>query len=166
MNNLNLTYRQATLEDFDDFYAIKADKENIAWGGFTAAPNRVSFYEWYKRQLDSDCRWIYLVFCDSKCCAFFYVDRLEDGTYEAASSGVLTEYMGKGIGTYALSKQIAEIQRFVPNGGYATSWVSEKNVASYKRYEKLGFVRTREFELKNLPLLGGEHKFYKWIKML
>ena len=44
------------------------------------------------------------------------------------------------------------------------SWVSDKNIASYKRYEKLGFIRMEEFEIRNQPLLGGEHKFYKWIK--
>lgn len=91
----------------------------------------------------------------------FYVDKLEDGTYEAASSGVLSEYMGKGIGTYALAMQVAEIECL--NSG-VFSWVSDRNIASYKRYEKLGFIRTDEFEVRNLPLLGGEHKFYKWIK--
>lgn len=92
-----LTYRLATLSDFEDLYRIKCDKENIAWGGFTKAPEKDSFYQWYLRQLASDCRWIYLVYEGEDCCGFFYVDKLEDGTYEAASSGVLSEYMGKGI---------------------------------------------------------------------
>lgn len=104
-----LTYRLATLSDFEDLYRIKCDKENIAWGGFTKAPEKDSFYQWYLRQLASDCRWIYLVYEGEDCCGFFYVDKLEDGTYEAASSGVLSEYMGKGIGTYALAMQVAEI---------------------------------------------------------
>lgn len=56
-----LTYRLATLTDFEDFYRIKCDKENIAWGGFTKAPERESFYDWYVQQLASDRRWIYLV---------------------------------------------------------------------------------------------------------
>lgn len=157
-----LTYRLATLADFEDLYRIKCDKENIAWGGFTQAPEKASFYQWYQRQLASDCRWIYLVYEGGACCAFFYVDKLEDGTYEAASSGVLSEYMGKGIGTYALAMQVCEIEKLSIER--VSSWVSDRNIASYKRYEKLGFIRTDEFEVRNLPLLGGEHKFYKWIK--
>lgn len=160
-----LTYRLATLSDFEDLYRIKCDKENIAWGGFTQVPEKDSFYQWYQRQLASDCRWIYLVYEDEDCCAFFYVDKLEDGTYEAASSGVLSEYMGKGIGTYALAMQVVEIER-ISMGGGISSWVSDQNIASYKRYEKLGFIRTDELEVRNLPLLGGKHKFYKWIKVL
>ena len=41
---------------------------------------------------------------------FFYVDKLKDGTYKASASGVLSEYMGKGIGTYAFSMQVIEIE--------------------------------------------------------
>lgn len=74
----------------------------------------------------------------------------------------LSDFMGKGIGTYALAMQIFEIQ--LVTIGEIVSWVSDKNIASYKRYEKLGFIRMDEFEIRNLPLLGGEHKFYKWIK--
>ena len=159
----NLTYKLATLGDFEDFYRIKCDKVNIAWSGFTQAPEKKSFYEWYQRQLASDHRWIYLVYEGQKCCAFFYVDKLKDGNFEAASSGVLSDFMGKGIGTYALAMQIFEIQLVTTRGGIV-SWVSDKNIASYKRYEKLGFIRMDEFEIRNLPLLGGEHKFYKWIK--
>lgn len=158
-----LSYRLATIEDFGDFYRIKCDKENIAWGGFTKTPEKESFYQWYLQQLSSESRWIYLVYEGPDCCAFFYVDKLEDGSYEAASSGVLTEYMGKGIGTYALLNQVAEIRKKGYGGGIL-SWVSDKNIASYKRYEKLGFIRTGEFEVRNLPLLGGKHKFFKWIK--
>ena len=35
-----------------------------------------------------------MVYEGEDCCGFFYVDKLGDDTYEAASSGVLSEYMG------------------------------------------------------------------------
>jgi len=43
------------------------------------------------------------------------------------------------------------------------SWVAEDNIASFKRYEKLGFRKTQEVDKRYLPLLGGEHVFYKWV---
>ena len=46
------------------------------------------------------------------------------------------------------------------------TWISEGNIASYRRFLKEGFTRTNECEIRNLPLLGGEHKFLKWIKEL
>ena len=159
----DLTYRLATYEDFEDFYRIKCDKANIAWGGFMQAPDKSKFHEWYTKQLVSNSRRIYLIYEGEICCAYFYIDKIDNQTYEAASSGVLSKYMNRGIGTFALSVRVLEIEKICKKG-MIISWMSDKNIASYKRFEKLGFVRTDEFEIRNLPLLGGEHKFYKWVK--
>lgn len=43
-------------------------------------------------------------------------------------------------------------------------WVSEQNIAFNKVFLKLGFTNSGEYELINLPLLGGCHKFYKLTK--
>ena len=112
-----LTYRLATLTDFEDFYRIKCDKENIAWGGFTKAPEKDSFYNWYVQQLASNHRWIYRVYEGNDCCAFFYIDKIGDETYEATSSGVLSNYTGRDIGTYALAMQVSEIEHITIRGG-------------------------------------------------
>ena len=48
-----LSYRKASLSDFDDFFAIKSDKANIEWGGFLKAPDYNGLKEWYKSQLKS-----------------------------------------------------------------------------------------------------------------
>ena len=45
-------------------------------------------------------------------------------------------------------------------------WVSEQNIASNKVFLKLGFTKTSECEIRKLPLLGGDHKFYKLIKKI
>ena len=39
--------------------------------------------------------------------------------------------------------------------------VSEHNIASNRVFQKHGFVTTKECEIRNLPLLCGNHKFYK-----
>lgn len=159
-----LTYKLATLSDFEDLYRIKCDKENIAWGGFTQAPEKDSFYQWYQRQLASDCRWIYLVYEDEDPCAFFYIDKVDEISYEASGSGVISQFTGKGIGTYTVRVRLEIIQEL--GGKKCITWISEDNIASYKRFINEGFVRTEEYEIRNFPLLGGEHKFYKWIKVL
>lgn len=159
-----LIYRFATLADFEDLYRIKCDKENIAWGGFCEAPNRELFYEWYKKQIRSNKRTIYLVYEYETPCAFFYIDKVDEETYELSSSGVSAPFSGKGIGTYTVSVRLDIIKEL--GGKKCITWIAEDNIASYKRFVKEGFTRTDEFKVHNLPLLGGEHKFYKWIKNL
>ena len=44
--------RPASAHDFDAFYAIKADANNIKWGGFDKAPQKDTFERWYKLQLE------------------------------------------------------------------------------------------------------------------
>lgn len=97
-------------------------------------------------------------------CAFFYIDKVNDTTYELSSSGVLSKYTGMGIGTYTVRKRIDIIKQL--GGKTCFTWISEGNIASYRRFLKEGFTRTNECEIRNLPLLGGEHKFFKWIKEL
>ena len=79
-------------------------------------------------------------------------------------SGTAKAWERMGIGTDTL---LFSMEKATKRGvEYFFSWVSENNTASWRRYEKLGFVKTEEFEMRDLPLLGGEHKFYKWIKRL
>lgn len=162
--SLQLTYRKATLKEFDDLYLIKCDKANIQWGGFNEVPNREQFYEWYKAQLKSDKRTIYLVYEYDSPCAFFYIDKVDEISYELSSSGVISQFTGKGIGSYTVRVRLEIIQDL--GGKKCITWIAENNIASYKRFINEGFVRTKEYEIRNLPLLGGEHKFYKWIKVL
>lgn len=161
---LQLIYKKATINDFEDLLLIKSDKANIQWGGFVETPNRQLFFEWFKEQLKSSFRSIYLVYEHAYPCAFFYIDKVNETTYELSSSGVLSKYTGNGIGTYTVQKRLEIIQAL--GGKTCITWISEQNIASYRRFIKEGFTRTKEYETRVLPLLGGEHKFYKWIKEL
>ena len=107
-----LSWRLAEItdSDFEDFYRIKADLENIKWGGFTCPPEKKSFKEWYKSQIESSTREIYLVFIERKCVAFFYIDYKDNGHF-LVPSGVLTEYTRQGIGTYIIEES-DKINRF------------------------------------------------------
>lgn len=84
MNNQELSYRLAKdcEEDFEDLYKIKCDPVNIQWGGFRCAPEKKSFYEWYKKRLKDTDREIYLVYLDNMIVGFFYIDYLDDDTIE------------------------------------------------------------------------------------
>lgn len=97
-------------------------------------------------------------------CAFFYLDKIDNITYELSSSGVLSQFTGRGIGSYTVRARLDIIQSL--GGRIGITWIAEDNVASYRRFENEGFTRTGKYEIRNLPLLGGEHKFFKWIKQL
>ncbi len=112
----------------------------------------------------SDIREIYVVYSDDICVAFFYIDKVNEELYEAAASGVLQKYSGRGIGTKCVEWRDEIIKS--KGGKYIQTWVSENNTASYKRFEKHGYIITSESKLVELPKFNRTDKFYKWIKEL
>lgn len=159
-----INYKLADIEDFNSFYKIKCDSENIRWSGFNEAPDRGRLYDWYLKNYRSDKRTIYLVEYDSEIVGFFYLDKLNDDRFEAASSGILQEYCNIGLGTKTITwrEELAKA-----NGGQIIeTWVSEFNHSSYRRLIKLGWQRTSDFEIRNVPLAGGLQRFFKWEKNL
>ncbi len=86
-----LTYKTAALEDYDDFYKIKCDPENVKWSGFATAPDYNKMKIWYEKQLNSTTRAIYLCYLNGNICGFFYLDKISECEIEAAASGVLSD---------------------------------------------------------------------------
>lgn len=159
-----INYKLATTEDFDAFFKIKCDPENIKWSGFSQAPDKNRLYGWYLKILQSDKRTIYLVEFDAVIVGFFYLDKIDSERYVAASSGILKEYCNLGIGTKTIvwRENLAREK----GGKIIETWVSELNLYSYKRLIKNGWLKTSCYEIKDIPLAGGAQKFYKWEKSL
>lgn len=167
INDLKYRLAEDNEKDFEDFWAIKSDYDNVCWSGFKEAPERKMFRKWYTDQIASEKRDIYLVLADSAggyhTVGFFYIDWCDDGVF-LVPSGVLKEYTRQGIGTFIID----EADKIAKSKGYTThvAWVSDSNIGSVKRFEKLGYTKTEEYDTRNLPLLGGNHKYYKWYKKI
>ena len=161
---MQISYKLARIEDFVSFFKIKCDPSNVKWSGFSLPPNKESLYKWYITNITNPHRKIFLVWLDAEIVGFFYLDIISETLCEAASSGVLTEYTNKGIGTKTIQwrEQIA----YQLGAEMIQTWVSENNIASYRRLEKLDWVKTNEFIIKDILLSGGGNKFYKWVKRL
>lgn len=151
--------------DFEDFYKIKSDAENVRWSGFLNAPDRSNLRKWFSEQMKNPQREIFLVFLEneSHAVAFFYIDYSEKNAFYTAS-GVLGAFTRRGIGTWMMQ----ECDRIAVKKGYNTHvvLVSEFNIGSARRFEKLGYTKTSEYEIRDVPLAGGKQKFYKWVKCI
>lgn len=150
-----LTYKQATLSDYDDFYIIKCDPENVKWSGFASAPDYERMKEWFCKQLDSEKRTIYIAYWNGVACGFFYLDKVTEEEFEAASSGVLKEFTGRGIGSAIIRYATAVSNAFV-----LCAWVSDKNRASERCFEKNGFDKLAAKEQRMMSSGNALHDFF------
>lgn len=175
-----LTYRMATMDDYDDFYKIKCDPENVKWSGFPSAPDYGRMKEWYSQQLNSEKRTIYLCYWKEQVCGFFYLDNVSDEEFGAGASGVLTEYTGKGISeiTYGVLTHYSgfgigtELVRYALHthankNSLFCAWVSDINKASERCFEKNGFTKHTIYKQQSLAIFTDlPHNFYLWTKII
>lgn len=160
-----LTFKLATFEDYDDFYYIKCDPENVIWSGFPSVPDYDRMKEWFQQQLEGKKRTIYLSQWNGRVSGFFYLDNIAlrgtDTTAQEISYGVLSEFTGKGIGTAIVQKAIQ-----ICNTSQIVAWVSEKNRASERCFEKNGFEKQQKRELRYMTSSQEFHYFYFWTKKI
>ena len=122
-------------------------------------------YKFTERCIHDESRFVFLAYNDEKeCIGYVYCDIDDKHKVIESSYGVYYPYNGKGYGTQIIkfSNRYGKLLGMKEH----IAWVSEQNIPSNRVFQKNGFVRFTECEIRNLPLLGGEHKFYKWIKEL
>lgn len=153
-----LSFRLAVGEDYEDFYIMKSDYNNIAWGGFLQKPDYKKFKLWFLKQIDFESnRKIFIVKRENVSVGYFNLEYVDDITSEI-SYGVISEFTGLGIGTFIVRSATTILDKRI------VAWVANDNIPSIKCFEKNFFTKTEELQIRNLPLLGGEHVFYKWVK--
>lgn len=153
-----LSFRLAVEDDYDDFFKMKSDFNNIAWGGFLQKPDYERFKSWFMQQIDpGNKRKIYIVKKQNISVGYFNLEDVDEITSEI-SYGVISEFTGLGIGTFIVRSATTILNKKL------VAWVANDNIPSIKCFEKNSFAKTDETQIRNLPLLGGEHVFYKWEK--
>lgn len=147
--------RRATEADYDGYYQIKSDNQNIIWGGFDKAPDYEMFKAVFLNRINSSDRREYVCIVDHTIVG--YLAAVENDNTVEISYGVITQASGKGIATALINNVIIQY----PNKRIV-AWVSEHNVGSEKCLMKNGFVKLDAVETRFLALKGTEHIFYKW----
>lgn len=155
MNMDNRIIRIASKADYDGYYQVKSDSQNIIWGGFDKAPDYEGLKDVFLRRVESPERKEYV--CEIDHLIVGYLSAVENGNTVEISYGVLEQATGKGVATALIQNVISEFFNKT-----IIVWVSEQNIGSEKCLLKNGFVKLDVIETRFLPLKGTEHNFYKW----
>ena len=152
-----MVIRRATINDYDDYYQIKADTQNVIWGGFSAPPQYEGFKNIFLSRINAEDRREYVCELDNAIVGFLAA--VEDDDNVEISYGVLEQATGKGVASALISFVIHEYKN-----KNVIAWVSELNYGSEKCLLKNGFEKLNDSEYRYLALKGVEHKFNKWVK--
>lgn len=158
-----------TIDDYESFLALKSQKDAIKWSGFETAPDPVRFKQYFIEKVLNDSKTHVFFLCDqsvegSPVVGYRQYDQVSDVEILVRGTTIKKSYQG----TDALNALNALLNQHYEEKGYKVfvAWISEKNKASETNAINGGWTKTDIYEVHNLPLLGGEHRFYKWVKEL
>ncbi|WP_255401678.1 GNAT family N-acetyltransferase [Sporanaerobacter sp. PP17-6a] len=141
-------FDKCTIEDFDDFYMLRCDEENIYWTGHREKPDRDKLYKWYLEQLKRTDRIMFLVKADSldEPVGYLYLDIVNNNGEIVAETGhgVNSKYKGRGIGTQIIKFAVDYTTNELKHINKIDGWILEDNVGSIRNVLKNGYIETGE----------------------
>lgn len=149
----------ANAEDFESFLRLKSEPLNIYWSGFSAAPTPSNLRKHFIKSIDSSSRDIYLLRDGSDVLGYLYADKRELEDEIEVAYGISELHSGLGLAKVMISMFM---QQIAPHSAVIVAWIAERNVASIKTVQTLGFQVTNEFIFKKLEQDLDPIKFLKF----
>lgn len=156
--------KPAELSEFDKFYKLKIEENNIYWTGWSDRPNYDNLKKFYSEVINNlktiKDRRIYLAYEDDKCIGYIYVDYVDEETF-ALSPAISSEVQGKGFGKELIGLGIKEGL----NLGYKKmeAYIREDNIASIKCFEFNGAHKTNIYRNQYIENQNKEVKMIKYL---
>lgn len=151
--------RKANSSDFEAFYHIKCENDNIKWCGYTKPPKRTDLMGFWETFVpNSEDRTIYVIQVAKCVVGYIYVDYSKDEL--CLSVGVSSQYAGNGIATNSIVEIVQKLRAEfnLP----IVAYIREDNIRSQKVFIKAGFKKTDI--CKSTFLDNGMHiNLNKWI---
>lgn len=153
----------AKLDEFDEFYKIKIEKNNIFWTGWANEPDYLklkNFYDncIYNLKTIKDRR-IYLAHDKDAVVGYVYIDYVNNDTF-AVSPAISSNFQGKGLGKKLIELVIKEGLKL----GYKNmeAFIREDNIASQKIFEFNGVHKTEIYKDVYIENQNRNIKMYKY----
>lgn len=156
-----------SLDDFDAFLALKSQKDAIKWSGFETAPDPDKFKQYYIEKILNNPITHVLFLCDADvegCPIVAYTQYDDVSSTEVEIRGTIIKKRYQGTDAMAALNKLTLEHHINKGHKVFVTWASENNIASVTNMLNEGYIKTEEFDVRNLPLLGGEHRFFKFTK--
>lgn len=150
----------ATMDDFDFFYEIKSEENNIFWTGHKEKPDKdnllIFFEKIIKNCKKKEKRKIYIIKKEEEKIGYLYITPNKN-TFGLATA-ILSKYQKNGFGKKAIQLGLNEGKSL----GYKKmiDSIREDNIASMKAYTACGVKITQDYKMIYIPKLNKEIKMY------
>lgn len=165
MGEINI--RKAVISDFDFFYLIKCDEDNVYWAGHTLPPIRDELYQFYYSHIQHQDilseRTIFIVENkeNGKSAGYLYLDPKGNDSAEI-SIAILNSCSGRGFGRLA----VCELCDIAFKLGFIniSAMIREDNLRSQRMFKHAGFSETELYQYQFIQNLNQKVKMIKFEK--
>ena len=162
-----IQFKKCDPSDFEHFYRLRCEENNICWTGWDAPPNYEHLQKWFLSNLMRHDRTIFLAYetCYKLTYGYLYIDRVAKQVF-AISYAVSDKYRNNGIGTKIIQFATTYVlQNLQPNSKIIAK-VAENNIASISALLKNNYPPTNEWEMGFFRKSGLSVKmqFYEYKK--
>lgn len=144
---MRIYLREQREDDFEEFYKLKCQNNNIFWTNYTSEPDRTKLSEWYKGQLNNSNRNLLLALGIDmdEVIGYGYIDVVDfsKGIYEI-SYAISNEFIGYGLGTELVKVLSDYCYTNYSNVNEIQAWVLDNNLKSKKCLLRNGWKQTNE----------------------
>ncbi len=162
---MKLKFKKCDESDFEDFYILRVDEENVYWTGYDSKPNKDNLKVWYLNQLKRTDRILFIVRSDEadEPVGYLYLDIVGDNNNIIETGhGVNSKYKGQGLGTEIIKFAINYSRDVLTFIDEVDGWILEDNIGSIKNVLKNGYNETddrKETFLENLNTYKTMRKY-------
>lgn len=134
--------------DFEFFYELKVDEENIVWTGHSNPPIKNKLKKWFLEQLERNDRYMFIVKSPeypNDPVGYLYLDIVgENNNVIETGHGVNSKFKGRGIGTKIIKFAIDYTTNNLIYINRVDGWIAENNIGSINNVLKNGYIETSE----------------------
>lgn len=142
---MEIYLQKCTLNDFESFYFLKCDEENVYWTGHKNKPQKQNLEEWFIQQLQRKDRILFLARnkLDDEVLGYLYLDIVgEKKNIIETGHGVHSKFKGKGLGTKIIKFALEYTKENLNFINEVDGWIIEDNIGSIKNVLKNGYSKT------------------------
>ena len=145
---MKIFLEKCTIKDFELYYKLKCDEENIYWTGHKRSPDKENLRKWFKDQLERKDRIFFLVKTPNypnEAIGYLYLDIVgENKNVIETGHGVHSKFKGKGIGTKIIKFALEYSKEKLEVIDRGDGWIAEDNIGSIKNVLKNGYFESKD----------------------
>lgn len=163
---MEIYLHRCDLSDFEDFYFLKCDEENIYWSGHKNKPDKYKLKTWFEQQLERKDRIIFIANnkINNDVIGYLYIDIVgENNNIMETGHGVYSKYKAKGIGTQIINFALNYTKENLEFVDEVNGWILENNIGSIKNVIKNGYIKTNEIKTVSIESTNKNEIMRKYV---